>query len=257
MATLDRDGVQIHYELHGPPDGRPALLLSHGFRASTRMWAANLPALARERLVAAWDLRGHGSSEAPSDPHLYSRELSVGDMSAVLDAAGVDRAVLIGMSLGGYLSLSFRLAHPERVAGLVLVDTGPGFRRDEPREAWNAYCERVARDLEERGVDALPPSPEVGSYDPAALARAARGIMAQHDGGDVFASLATIDVPALVVVGSEDTDFLAAAEVMEARIPGARRVVLEGAGHAANMDAQEPFDTAVLEFLEEVRCASR
>jgi pimeloyl-ACP methyl ester carboxylesterase len=252
MATLDRDGVRIHYELHGPADGRPALLLSHGFRASTRMWAPNLPALAREHRVAAWDLRGHGRSDAPSDPGLYSRELSVGDMAAVLDAAGVERAVLVGMSLGGYLSLSFRLSHPERVAGLVLVDTGPGYRRDEAREAWNAYCERVARDLEERGVDALPPSPEVGSSDAAALAHAARGIMAQRDLA-VFESLGTIDVPALVVVGSEDTDFLAAAEVMERRIPGARRVVLEGAGHAANMDAQPAFDAAVLEFLGELR----
>jgi pimeloyl-ACP methyl ester carboxylesterase len=253
MATVDRDGVRIHYELHGPADGRPALLLSHGFRASTRMWEPNVPALTREHLVAAWDLRGHGRSDAPSDPQLYSRELSVGDMAAVLDAAGVDRAVLVGMSLGGYLSLSFRLAHPERVVGLILVDTGPGFRRDEAREGWNTYCERVARDLEERGVDALPSSPEVGSYDAAALARAARGIMAQHDEGAVFASLGTIDVPTLVVVGADDTDFLAAAEVMERRIPGARRVVLDGAGHAANMDAAAAFDAAVLDFLADVR----
>jgi pimeloyl-ACP methyl ester carboxylesterase len=252
MTTLERDGVTIHWELHGPPDGRPALLLSHGFRASARMWAPNLPALAREHLVAAWDMRGHGRSDAPADPGLYSHELSLGDMSAVLDAAGIERAVLVGMSLGGYLSLVFRLAHPERVTGLVLVDTGPGYRRDEARDGWNAYVDRVARDLEQRGLAALPPSPEVDSHDAAGLARAARGIMAQHDGA-VFESLTGIDVPALVVVGSEDRDFLGAAEVMERRIPGARRVVLDGAGHAANMDAPEAFDAAVLEFLEDLR----
>src|SRR3712207_7375453 len=73
---------------------------------------------------------------------------------------------------------------------------------------------------------------------PAALARAARGITAQHDAA-VFESLASIDVPALVVVGSEDRDYLGAADVMERRIPGARRVVLDGAGHAANMRSEE------------------
>src|SRR3954468_6069922 len=251
MTTLDRDGVRVHYELGGPSDGRPALLLSHGFRASTRMWAPNLPALARRHLVVAWDMRGHGSSDAPVDPALYSRELSVDDMAAVLDAAGVERVVLVGMSLGGYLSLSFRLAHPERVAGLVLVDTGPGYRRENRRTAWNAHVARIADDLERRGVGALEPSPEVGSHDAAALARAARGIMAQHDGA-VFESLGSIDVPTLIVGGSEDRDFLAAAEVMERRIAGARRVVLQGAGHAANMDAPAAFDAAVLKLLEDV-----
>jgi len=75
--------------------------------------------------------------------------------------------------------------------------------------------------------------------------------MAQHDAA-VFESLASIDVPALVVVGSEDRDYLGAAEVMERRIPGARRVVLDGAGHAANMDAPDAFDAAVLDLLREV-----
>jgi pimeloyl-ACP methyl ester carboxylesterase len=251
MSTIDRDGVRIHYEAAGPSDGRPALLLSHGFRASTTMWEPNLPALAAKHRVLAWDMRGHGRSEGPDDPALYSQDLSVADMAALLDAEGIERAVLIGMSLGGYLSLAFRRRFPERVAALVLVDTGPGFRRDEEREAWNAWVEKNAAEVEVRGAAALPDSPEVSSHDPAALARAARGIMAQRD-ALVIESLPTIDVPTLIVVGAEDHDFLRAAATMEKRIPHARRVVIEGAGHAANMDAPETFNAAVLDLLSEL-----
>jgi pimeloyl-ACP methyl ester carboxylesterase len=248
MPAIDREGVRIHYSEHGPADGRPALLLSHGFSASTAMWEPNLPALAERHRVLAWDMRGHGSSGAPQDPALYSHELSVGDMAAVLDAAAVDRAVLVGMSLGGYLSLAFHVRHPERVAGLVLVDTGPGYRCDDERAAWNAFVERTAADLEERGEAALSTSREVSSRDTGALARAARGIMAQHD-ASVIESLPSVAVPTLVVVGAEDAPFLRAADAMAERIPGARKLVIEGADHAANMDDPEAFGAAVLELL--------
>ncbi|HEY3186075.1 MAG TPA: alpha/beta fold hydrolase, partial [Solirubrobacteraceae bacterium] len=227
-------------------------LLTHGFSASAAMWAPNVGALAADRPVVAWDLRGHGRSDAPSDQALYSHELSVGDMAAVLDAAGVERAVLGGMSLGGYLSLAFRLRHPGRVAALVLVDTGPGFRRDGERAEWNAYVERTAADIDARGLGALRDSPEVGLAEHrsvAGLARAARGIMAQRD-ASVIESLADVDVPALVVVGAEDAPFLRAADHLAAKIPGARKVVIDAAGHASNVDRPEVFNAAVAEFLE-------
>jgi pimeloyl-ACP methyl ester carboxylesterase len=250
MAWLDRDGVRLYHEVHkGPADAVP-LLLSHGFSASAAMWSPNAPALAERRHVVAWDMRGHARSDAPADQALYSHELSVGDMAAVLDAASVPRAALCGMSLGGDLSLAFRLRHPEGVAALVLVDTGPGYRRDTERDAWNAYCEQTAADLEARGLVALRDSPEVADHpDAGGLARAARGIMAQRDAA-VIESLEAIDVPTLVVVGSDDEPFLRAADYLAARIPGARKLVVEGAGHAANVDAPELFNAAVNEFLE-------
>jgi len=252
MAAVDREGVAIHYEVHGEGDGTP-LLLTHGFGSSSAMWGPNLESLSRGRRVAAWDLRGHGSSDAPDDPAAYSHDASVGDMAAVLDAAGLSRAVLVGMSLGGYLSQRFRLAHPERVAGLVLVDTGPGYRRDDERARWNDYCEQVAADLEARGLAAQRESSEVAlahhRHGAQGLAYAARGIMAQRDAA-VIEALEAIDVPALVVVGAEDEQFLRAAGYMASRIPGARQVVVEGAGHAANVDQPAAFDRAVGEFLE-------
>jgi pimeloyl-ACP methyl ester carboxylesterase len=250
MPRLDRDGVRLHYEVHGTPGERPAVLLSHGFSASAAMWEPNLAAFGADRAVVAWDLRGHARSDAPGDPSLYSHEHAVGDMAALLDEAGAAQAVLCGMSLGGYLSLRFTALHPERVAGLILVDTGPGYRRDSERDGWNAYCDQVAADLESRGLAALRDSPEVADHpDAMGLAHAARGIMGQRD-ALVAESLGAVAVPALVVVGSEDEPFLRAADYMAAKMPSAQKVVIDGAGHAANMDRPEVFNAAVTDFLE-------
>ena len=252
MAILDRDGVKLHYDIHGSGGGTP-LLLTHGYGASGRMWESNVPALGRDRPAITWDMRGHGSSDAPDSGSLYTHEACLEDMAALLDVADVEAAVLCGMSLGGFLSLRFRLRYPARVRALVLVDTGPGFRDSSARERWNKWARAQADDLEARGAGALLIGREQGQgqhvHGIRGIAHAARGMLVQDDSA-VLDALREIDVPTLIIVGSEDTQFLVAAEVMEARIPGARRVVLEGAGHAANIDAPEEFNAIVSDFLE-------
>ncbi len=255
MPLLDRDGVNIYYEVTGEPhQGHLPLLLSHGYSASAAMWTGNLPALAQDRQVVTWDIRGHGRSDSPDEPAQYSEALSVEDMAAVLDAVTAGPAIIGGLSLGGYLSLAFHLRHPDRVAALVLCDTGPGYRRDEPRQGWNEYVDGMAQRFETQGLDALGSGAEVRASlhrSAAGLALAARGIMAQHD-GRVIDSLATIEVPTLVLVGADDAAFLGAADMMAAKIPKATKAVLAGAGHAANIDQPEAFDRAVRDFLADV-----
>ena len=251
MPMLERHGVRIYYEIAGDRSGAPPLLLSHGFSASARMWEPNVPALSADRQVITWDLRGHARSEAPDDPGAYTEALAIEDMLALLDTAGAERAVLGGQSLGGFLSLAFHVRHPERVAGLVLVDTGPGYRRDEARAGWNAHCEQIAAGLDRDGLAGLSTGAEVANAahrDARGLALAARGIMAQHD-ATVIESLPSIRVPVLIVVGAEDAPFLAAADAMAAKIPGATKVVLDRAGHAANLDQPDEFNRAVLQLL--------
>jgi pimeloyl-ACP methyl ester carboxylesterase len=161
--------------------------------------------------------------------------------------------VLGGMSLGGYLSLAFHLVHPQRVAALVLVDTGPGYRNDEARGKWNAWVERRAQQLE-RGQAPSDTSPELAQAvheHPEGLPRAARGVMAQKD-ARVITSLDSITVPTLVIVGAQDTDFLAGADYMHRHISTARKVVIDNAGHAANMDQPETFNAAVRALLEQL-----
>jgi pimeloyl-ACP methyl ester carboxylesterase len=252
MDWLERDGVRLAYELHGP-DGRGVpILLTHGYGASRRMWDPNVPALTPCGPTIAWDMRGHGESDAPNDPARYSHNLTLDDMEALLDTAGADTAALIGMSLGGFLSLGFHLRHPERVAALVLVDTGPGFRSAQARERWNDWARGRADALETDGLDAQPAGSEQREaqhiHGAQGLAHAARGMLVQEN-SSVFESLAEITVPTLVVVGAEDHQFLAAADVMADRIAGARKIVLPGAGHASNIDAPKEFNDAVTEFL--------
>jgi pimeloyl-ACP methyl ester carboxylesterase/ketosteroid isomerase-like protein len=254
VPIIDRDGVSIHYEAHGPNhDAGPPLLLSHGYGATCRMWDGQIAAFAHRYRVIVWDMRGHGESGDPRDPMLYSQALTVGDMAAVLDACGEERAIIAGLSLGGVMSLAFHLAYPERVRALLLFDTGPGFRNPEARRQWNERALARAHDLEANG---LADSGAVGGAETRlgrhrsarGLARAARGMLAQHD-SSLIDSLPRIAVPALVLVGSEDKNFLAAADYMAGKIPGARKVVIPDAGHAANLDQPEAFNRAVEEFL--------
>src|SRR3954462_9608853 len=97
------------------------------------MWGGQVAALAGRHQVIVWDMRGHGQSDSPDDPAAYSEAATVADMAAILDACGAERAVIGGLSLGGYMSLSFNLTHANRVPALMLFDTGPGFKKDEAR----------------------------------------------------------------------------------------------------------------------------
>jgi pimeloyl-ACP methyl ester carboxylesterase len=248
MPEIDRGGVPIYYESHG--DG-PPVLLSHGYGATSRMWDGQVAALADRWRVILWDMRGHGQSGDPAGREHYSQELTVGDMAAVLDTCGVEQAVIGGLSLGGVMSLAFHIAYPQRVRALLLCDTGPGFRNPEARSKWNERAEDRARLLEERGLGMLGGGAEarLGKHRSArGLAGAARGMLAQHD-GRLIDSLPTIAVPTLVLVGSEDHNFLGAADYMTAKIPNAQKIVIPGAGHAANLDQPEAFNRAVAEFL--------
>jgi pimeloyl-ACP methyl ester carboxylesterase len=252
VAQLDRDGVDIFYQVTGTPSTLCPILLSHGYSATSEMWRRNLDALGQTRQVIVWDMRGHGRSEAPDAPDRYSAALSVEDMQGILDAVGADTAVIGGLSLGGYLSLAFHLAHPERAAALMLFDTGPGFKSAEAREQWNASALSTAAGYEARGLDAMPGRAEtVRSEHRSAggLALAARGMLTQAD-AQVIESLPNIKVPTLVVVGADDRPFLNATDYMVAKIPGATKVVIDGAGHAANIDQPAAFNQAVIDFLE-------
>src|SRR6516162_9176353 len=148
VPRLDRDGVAIHYEVHG--DG-PALLLSHGYGATCRMWDEQISALRDRVRVIVWDMRGHGQSDAPADEAAYSEVATVADMQAILEACGETDAVIADLSLGGYMSLAFHARHPAKTRALMLFDTGPGFRSDSARMAWNERAHARADDLDARG----------------------------------------------------------------------------------------------------------
>jgi len=255
MAKLDRNGVKIHYEVHGKG---PTILLSHGYSSTARMWDGQIAALKDRYQIVVWDFRGHGESDYPKDGAQYSAELTVGDMLALLDLVGSKTAIVGGLSLGGYMSLAFHARHPERVRALMLFDTGPGFKNDEARAKWNATAHRRAADLDARGLAALNASDEVRltrHRDASGLAGAARGMLAQEN-DRVIRSLESVKVPTLVLVGADDTNFLAATDYMAAKIKGSTKVVIPGAGHAANLHQPALFNQAVEAFLVKLPAAS-
>jgi pimeloyl-ACP methyl ester carboxylesterase len=248
MPKLNRDGVEIYYEVHG--EG-PPVLLTHGYSSSSHMWEGQVGPFSEHYQLITWDMRGHGKTDYPADQAEYTEAATVADMAAILDAVGAKTAVIGGLSLGGYMSLAFHLAHPERTRALLIIDTGPGYKKDEPRAGWNATSIKRAEKLEAEGL------PKGGGAetrtaphrDATGLAKAARGMLTQHD-DRVISSLPNIAVPSLVVVGADDTPFIAASDYMAAKIPGAKKAVIEKAGHASNIDQPEAFNAAVLGFLD-------
>ena len=250
MPQIDRDGVRIYYEVHG---SGPPLLLTHGYSSTSAMWQGQIAALSKHHKLVLWDMRGHGQSDYPDDPAAYSEALTVADITALLDAVGADRAIVGGLSLGGYMSLAFYRAHPERVRALLIIDTGPGFKKDDAREAWNQRARATGDRFEREGLGGLksssPERSSVSHRDASGLARAAGGMLTQRD-ARVIESLPNIKVPALIVVGANDAPFLAASDYMAAKIPGAEKVMIPAAGHVVNIDQPQAFLDAVLPFLD-------
>src|SRR5260370_32217995 len=182
MPKIDRNGVKIHYEVQG--DG-PPLLLTHGYSSTSAMWQGQVEALSKRHKLVLWDMRGHGQSDYPDDPSAYSEAVTVADMAALLDEVGATSAIVGGLSLGGYMSLAFYRAHPERVSALLIIDTGPGFKKDDARDAWNKRAHDTGDRFEREGLAVLKSLSRerstVNHRDASGLARAARGILTQRD----------------------------------------------------------------------------
>lgn len=250
MPYAQLNGIRIHYNVTG---GLTPVLLNHGYAATGRMWEPQERALADDHRLITWDMRGHGKTDSPDDPAQYSEALTVEDMRALLELLGVERTVVGGLSLGGYISLAFYMKHPNMVRALVLCNTGPGYRKAQPRAEWNRMAERLAQELEERGLEALGSSAEVRATadqhrSAQGLAHAARGMLAQFDARAIDA-LPHVQVPTLILVGERDRMFQAASEYMAAKIPEACLEVIPGASHAANLDQPEAFNRALRDFL--------
>lgn len=251
MPVAKLNGIDINFEEHGSPQGTP-ILLTHAYAATLQMWQPQFEALRNYRVIA-WDMRGHGGTDSPPRQEDYTEKLTVEDMAALLRHLGVERAVAGGLSLGGYISLEFQLAHPDMVSGLVLCNTGPGYRKDDARAGWNDFSIGYAERFEERGLDGFGRGIEIDAtrqYQRSAqgIAYAGRGILTQRD-AKVMDNIENIDVPALVIWGADDRRYKSGCEYLAAKIPGADFAVIEGAAHAVNLYQPERFNEAVLAFL--------
>jgi pimeloyl-ACP methyl ester carboxylesterase len=221
--------MKLHFLIQGA--GRPFVFTS-GIGNTSEVWTDIVETLGGRATALCWDLRGHGQSERSPDPVDYASDLAVADLAAMIANAGGSAdnpAVLIGHSLGGYLSLCAAVRHPRLVKGLVLIATGPGFRDETAREQWNRFA--LSMDM---GADAHPAARQLGV----------------HIDASVINGLKAIQVPVLVIVGGEDRRFLAAKDYLTSRIPNASGLVIEGARHHVHKTHSGEVGRAIASFLE-------
>ena len=249
------DGIRLHVAERG--EGGLPLLLLHGRTSNGTTFAPCLDALARRRKVIALDLRGHGRSDAPRERSAYSMERWLADLLQVVDALKLARYALLGHSMGGFVALRHALACPPGLAGLIMEDSGPGRNplEDPPSRSWGDEEIRLAEEegmeavVRRFGGDSLPPCKRRRLLDhaPWSYAHAIRVCRATEG---VAHRLDEIRVPALILCGERDASFLEASRLMAARMPSARMVLLENAGHSPHREATEAFVDALESFLD-------
>ena len=264
MAFAIHRGCRLHYDVAGDADA-PPLVLIRGLARSARYWGEVARVLERSHRVVCLDNRGVGSSAATLPP--YSTALMADDVVAVMDAVGVARAHVFGMSLGGMIAQMVALNHPDRVDRLVLGCTTPGGRRAD-RGSWRTLAAMVRSGL-------LRPHAAVRMIAPILLSRdtiegrpevldewiriatsertSRAGLLGQLVAGarhDAYRDLARVASPTLVVTGDADRLIPPVnSRILAARIPGARLVMLPGAGHDFTTDRPAEAAELVGRFL--------
>jgi 2-succinyl-6-hydroxy-2,4-cyclohexadiene-1-carboxylate synthase len=263
-------GLTIHVADSG--SGPPVVLL-HGFTGSTETWAPLRAELSVEYRAIAVDQPGHGRSASPGDPARYRLDRFAADLGTVLDSIEIDRATVIGYSMGGRAALRFALTHPERVAGLVLESASPGIadekQRRERRAADTALADRIERDGVSAFIEyweslslwdtqrALTASARDGLHrqrllnDPIGLANSLRGAGAAEDAYMLDAATA-ITAPTLVIAGALDSKYVELGKLLQRSIPASRLEIIPDSGHTTHLEQPRAFASVMLAFLESI-----
>jgi pimeloyl-ACP methyl ester carboxylesterase len=260
-------GAVSDIEMHWRESGRgEAVLFIHGFPFHSGLWADQIEQLPERWRFLAPDLRGFGESQAGVGDGPLEMDLFADDLAAFLDAQEIERAVICGSSMGGYIAFALWRWHPTRVRALVLSNTRAAGDTEEGKAGRRALAERVEREGSSAAAAALLPNllaestrrdrPEVEARvremiegtPPRTIVQALQGMADRPDSTEL---LPTIDVPTLLVAGAEDTITPPSdLEFLSRAIPGARLQVIPGVGHLSNLEAPAAFNLALVHFLE-------
>ena len=264
MPEYRTSGGLMSYGERGEGPEDPVVLL-HAFPLNRKMWAPQVEVLAGTRRIITPDYPGFGSSPRPCaqpDVRYYAEQLR-----ELLDRLALERVILGGLSMGGYVAFAALRLFPERISALVLANTRPDPDTEEIKETRRETARRVA----EEGVEVLPklqmerllaPDTLENNKDVVETVRAmilesspdgvVAALGAMRERPDSTSLLGEINVPTLVLGGAEDA--LSTPEVMgemAGKIPNSRHLTLEGAGHLSNLEAPEEFNAALKDFLDE------
>jgi pimeloyl-ACP methyl ester carboxylesterase len=265
------DGVELHVEESG--EG-PAVLFVHEFAGDHRSWEPQIRALSRRYRCIAYAARGYPPSDVPQDQAAYSQARAVADIVAVLDGLDVDRAHVVGLSMGGFATLHLGLRHPERARSLVVSGVGYGSRpekqqsfREESNVIADAFASEGAAEVAKRY--AVGPArvqfqnkdargwaefaARLAEHDSIGSALTMRGVQAARPSlYDLTDELEALDVPTLLIAGDEDEGCLEPNLMLKRTIPTAGLALLPKTGHTCNLEEPELFTRLVERFFADV-----
>jgi pimeloyl-ACP methyl ester carboxylesterase len=271
MPKVLINGIGLHYEVHG--SGSPMVFV-HEFAGDSASWDPQVNFFSRRYTVVAYDARGYPPSDVPDDPAAYSQQKAVDDLCGVMRHLGIQRAHLVGLSMGGFCVLHFGFQHPELARSLVVAGCGYGAVRAE-REKFQRDTELTAQRMEREGMQAMatvygrgPTRVQFENKDPKGFAKFVAQL-ATHSGTgsartlmgvqrmrpslfDLQDQMQKLDVPTLIVTGDEDDPCLEPALLMKRQIPRAGLLVVPKTGHTVNLEEPEAFNRAVLDFVTAV-----
>jgi pimeloyl-ACP methyl ester carboxylesterase len=269
--TTTDDGVRLHYEETG--SGTPVIFV-HEFAGDCRSWEAQLRHFGQRYRCIAFNARGYPPSDVPESPAAYSQARAADDIKSVLEHVGIERAHVVGLSMGGFATLHFGFRHPTRARSLTVAGCGYGAEKDQ-RERFRGETEAVAELLKTKGIQAFaekyaygPTRVQFENKDPRGFAEFKR-MLAEHSAlgsantqlgvqrerpslYDLVADMKRLSVPTLVLHGDEDWPCLLPGVLMKQSIPTAALAVMPNCGHAINIEDPDGFNRIVGEFLAQV-----
>ena len=272
MPTLTTDdGVRLAFEETG--SGTPVVFV-HEFAGDLRSWEPQVRHLSRRYRCITWNARGFPPSDVPDDTGAYSQNRARDDVLAVLDALDIERAHVVGLSMGGFATLHFGLAHPGRARSLVVAGVGYGAEPDQ-RERFRSEADITARILRTEGMAAWAAAYSLGptrvqfqNKDPRGW-REFADMLAEHSAAgsahtqqgvqkerpsvfDLADGMRKLTVPTLVVTGDEDWPCLVPSVFMKRTIPSAGLLVVPNTGHTVNLEEPAAFNAALADFFAQV-----
>ena len=269
--ALTSDNVKLYYEETGA--GAPILFV-HEFASDHRGWEPQMREFGKRYRCIAYSARGYTPSDVPDDTSAYSHMHMMRDAVAVLDHLKIDRAHIIGLSMGGYTALQVALHHPERVRSMVLAGAGSGFERDY-LEAFHASSRALGDLFEQKGsahvADTYGRGPSrvpfeikdprgyeefrtrFGEHDARGSANVSRGFQGTRPSLLSFEdAIRKLETPALIVVGDEDERCIESSLFLKAAIPASGLVVFPKTGHVVNLEEPDLFNAVTAGFLARV-----
>lgn len=258
------DNLTVSYDDEGPLDAQTILFI-HGFPLNKSMWEHQIESLKENYRVIAYDIRGHGSSDAGKEN--YSIDLFVADLLRFMDTLHITKPILCGLSMGGYIALNAAIKYPEHFAGLVLSDTQClADSSDAKRKRMNTI-----ENIQEHGVEIYAEVSIKNLFSSESFTKNKKeisqvrdmivGTTAQSLSYTLFAlserkgtcsKLQDIEIPVLIMVGKEDKITPpVASQLMHEKIQGSQIKVIDHAGHLANLENPVEFNYQLKNFLQQ------